>query len=80
MVKVPHTIRDLGPSRRWRTISQPKGSQQDGKATPIPTRPMCTVKVEKQPLLPIEPTRPMDLIFSLSQGVLSHIFLSSLYK
>ena len=40
--------------------------------------PRCIVKVEKQPILPIGPTRPMTLICSLSQVILSHIFLSSL--
>ena len=46
----------------------------------MPTRPRCTIKVDKQPLLPIGPTRPWTLTFSLSQGTLFHIFLSSLYK
>ena len=50
--------------RTKRTISL-----QGGKATPIPIIPRCTIKVGKQPLLPIVLARPRTLIFSLSRYI-----------
>ena len=66
-----HTIRVLGPSK-IKDHESTKGGHN--KTNHIPTRSRCTIKVEKQPLLPIGPTRPRTLIFSLSQGTLFHIF------